>query len=593
MRSTRWLAGLAVAAIAHPVSARQPFASVADALDVAAFEVQDLGLPGERAPFTLDVRLGGRSVRIGFSPNSVRGPGFRVLVQDDQGQLVSWAPPEETTFRGTVQGEPGAIVAATLDQGRLTAMIRLDREVWNIQPLSVVAPDAPARTHIVSRESAMLRRDWSCGVEELSKPFTPSQRPPRGPGGTDSFLTCQLAVDADHEFYVLNGSSVNNTTSDIAGIVNAMSAIYQADANVTFALGTVVVRQSATQPYTSTDSNALLTQFETEWTTNQSSTVRDTAHLFTGKDLDGSTIGLAYVGTICSSTLGFGLSQSRFSGNFSFRVGVTAHEVGHNFNAGHCDTSCTPCRIMCGTIGGCSGSATDLGCSKSVISSFAQVCPCLSQFNNGLDLPFVEPFTSTTLNYNRWPTPANAGGVVNTAAVTEPSSPNALDLANTASITTAGIDLTATGGRPVFVSFWSEHRGVESGKTLAVAYRRPTQNDFQPLVTLTSNGVDQSTFSYTEVALPAGGLGANGAIRFTAQGNQADDHWYIDDVKVSLYCRADTSPDGALNIQDYRAMLDAFAAGNTTIADWNGDGILNILDFTGFVNAFATRCPGY
>lgn len=564
--------------------------SIAHSLDVAAFDLQELAIPvGGREAFTVPMRLGRGEYRVSFSPSSIRSSDFRVLVQDDLGRLIPVEAPEETTFRGTIEGVPDAVVAGSMIGGRLTALVRVNGEVWNIEPLSRVVPGAPAALHIISSDAAIIQRGWSCDVREPSHPIEPGH----GGGPTDAFLTCQIAVDADHEFYVLNGSSVLNTTSDITGIINAMSAIYQADANVTFTLGTVVVRQSATQPYTSTDSNALLTQFVTEWTTNQGSTVRDTAHLFTGKDLDGNAIGLAYVGTICSSGAGFGLSQSRFSGNFSFRVGVTAHEVGHNFNAGHCDTSCNPCRIMCSAIGGCSGSVADTGCSKSIISDFAQVCPCLSQFNNGLALPFVEPFTSTTLNYNRWPTPANSGGTVNTGAITERSSPNALDLANTASITTAGIDLTATGGRSVFVSFWSEHRGVENGKTLAVAYRRPTQNDFQPLLTLTSNGVDQGTFVFTEIVLPGAGLGANAAIRFTAQGTQADDHWYIDDVRVGQTCRVDSSSDGALNIQDYRAMLDAFAAGNASIADWNGDGALNVLDFNAFVNDFAVRCTGY
>ena len=46
-------------------------------------------------------------------------------------------------------------------------------------------------------------------------------------------------------------------------------------------------------------------------------------------------------------------------------MGLTAHEIGHNFFAGHCnqsDTYCgyqpSDCRIMCSTAGGCSGNVT-------------------------------------------------------------------------------------------------------------------------------------------------------------------------------------------------------------------------------------------
>ena len=62
----------------------------------------------------------------------------------------------------------------------------------------------------------------------------------------------------------------------------------------------------------------------------------DIKHLFTGKNFDGSVIGIAYIGVVCSvPTLSYGITQSYVE---SADSGIFAHELGHNFGANH-DTS--------------------------------------------------------------------------------------------------------------------------------------------------------------------------------------------------------------------------------------------------------------
>jgi hypothetical protein len=79
---------------------------------------------------------------------------------------------------------------------------------------------------------------------------------------------------------------------------------------ITHKITTIIVRTSASQPYTSTDPNTLLDQFRVQWTTNHGNVTRDIAHLFTGKELDGSVIGIAWLGVVCNSSYGYGLVQS-------------------------------------------------------------------------------------------------------------------------------------------------------------------------------------------------------------------------------------------------------------------------------------------
>jgi hypothetical protein len=55
-------------------------------------------------------------------------------------------------------------------------------------------------------------------------------------------------------------------------------------------------------------------------------------HLFTSRDLDGTTIGIAYLDSLCDSQNAVGLTESR---NVWLDSLVTAHEMGHNFGADH------------------------------------------------------------------------------------------------------------------------------------------------------------------------------------------------------------------------------------------------------------------
>ena len=55
-------------------------------------------------------------------------------------------------------------------------------------------------------------------------------------------------------------------------------------------------------------------------------------HLFTDRDLDGNTIGIAYLDSVCDNQNAVGLTESRNTWLDSL---VAAHEMGHNFGADH------------------------------------------------------------------------------------------------------------------------------------------------------------------------------------------------------------------------------------------------------------------
>lgn len=107
---------------------------------------------------------------------------------------------------------------------------------------------------------------------------------------------------------------------------------------------------------------------------------RGLTHLFTGRDLDGTTVGMGYTDALCSTRYGAALTQ--VSGSSGIDSLVTAHEIGHNFGAvhdGEADKQCagTPANqyIMSPSVN--MGATTFSECSLHTIQPRIQSASCL------------------------------------------------------------------------------------------------------------------------------------------------------------------------------------------------------------------------
>ncbi|MHC4894324.1 MAG: M12 family metallo-peptidase, partial [Planctomycetota bacterium] len=139
--------------------------------------------------------------------------------------------------------------------------------------------------------------------------------------------------------YFSDYGTVAATENRINSIIDTMNLQYENEVAITHQITTIIVRSSSNDPYSSFDAGNFLGQFRSHWINNQQSVQRDVAHLFTGKNLNGGTIGVAYLGAICSTNLGYGLVESDCCGSFATKTDLSAHELGHNWNADHCSCS--------------------------------------------------------------------------------------------------------------------------------------------------------------------------------------------------------------------------------------------------------------
>ncbi len=350
--------------------------------DATAGTVQQLDVtPVANGDYAIPIVLGGKQRTLLLSEHDVRAPDFQLLVQDANGVRQVPTPPC-TTFRGSLLEDARFEVVASIVDGSVEAVVYapaqeadVETRDWVVQPIRRVSDTAGPSAHVVylMADSAVLPGQCGTGFAPAPPPVPPGNVPSVG---LDTTRLCDIAIEADLQFYQLNGSSVVATQNDVTAVMNQIDFIYDRDCNISYNVTTILV--TTINVYTTNDANALLTQFASRWNTVNAGILRDVAHLFTGRSLNGSTIGIAQLASVCVLGSAYGLSQSRFSGNFGARVGLTSHELGHCWSAQHCD-GINPCYIMCASLGGCSNNvALFAPVSINQISQFAATRTCLS-----------------------------------------------------------------------------------------------------------------------------------------------------------------------------------------------------------------------
>jgi hypothetical protein len=306
----------------------------------------------------LVLKSSARDFDIQMTPHDIRSADYSAQVIDAQGVRHPLPRTEVTTYKGEVKGLPNAQVRMSLsDKGLEGAIISRERRLF-IQPARAFSKDARPDDFVLYDGADLTKHEGTCGLElaeeVAAQAAAQAEATEAKVQGVIDFAVSEpnqplttlklarIATDADGEYVAaFGGASQANT--QIQNILNFVDGIYQVEIGVTFQ----IVQQNTwadlnTDPYTTTNPGDLLTQFRNHWNANFPSTgnnTRSLAHLFTGKEIDGSTIGIASFGVVCRTpTFAYGLSQRFPTINLSITaqtVVLTAHEIGHNFAGSH------------------------------------------------------------------------------------------------------------------------------------------------------------------------------------------------------------------------------------------------------------------
>jgi hypothetical protein len=316
----------------------------------------------QRIPFEID----GTPVTLNVWPHSVRSESYQVWAQVASGALVPVAPGPVRTVRGFVTEIPGTTVAGGVtDEGIAATIIHEDfSRVW-VEPLVGRVPGAPPGAHVVYHDADVIPSGGTCGTEDgPSRPDDDDIDVVRDVDGgalaAGSIECAELAADADVEYFNRYGS-IAAVESRINLVTNTMNPQYEMQTGITHAITVIIVRTAEPDPYSSLSSGSLLCQFITEWTNNQQDKPFDVAKLFTDKPILGGTIGrAANFGEICDrqgccgcaggglDDGGFCFSESDCCGGLAWSTDLMAHELGHLWDAVHCDPCSTTMRSFIG-----------------------------------------------------------------------------------------------------------------------------------------------------------------------------------------------------------------------------------------------------
>lgn len=203
----------------------------------------------------------------------------------------------------------------------------------------------------------------------------------------------EIATDFDERWY---SRFQENSNAEIAARINAADVIYQRDLGTTLSIVAQTGYQSSS-PYTSSDASTLLTQFRTNAARFALRDTSDALILFSGFDFAGSTIGIAYVGTLCEfqGQYSYGTIQY-FSGTLDPLI--FAHELGHIVNMNHTTNG----DIMNASLNGSTYfSATSISAG---IAQMDQYPECIALSGNPTPTPTVAPTNTSTPSPTASPT---------------------------------------------------------------------------------------------------------------------------------------------------------------------------------------------
>ena len=289
-------------------------------------------------PLRTTVEINSQLYTLDLAPHSVRSERFEVRAQLADGSYVTVDTGPARTLRGTVTQIEGSVVAASmLDDGLHARILLPDGDSYWIEPVAWRLAGAPRDEYIVYHSRDVLPHGGTCEIEQATgiDDGASAGAEPIVTAGAGSSFTAELAIDADVEYFE-NYGTVEAAVLQIEIIINVMNLQYMRDVAIRHEIGPVIVRTAEPDPYSSTDSGVLLGQLRTHWRDEQVGVQRDMVELFTGKEIDGNVIGIAFVSSVCSTSRGYSIVQSDYTSSFACKTDLSAHELGHNWGVGHC-----------------------------------------------------------------------------------------------------------------------------------------------------------------------------------------------------------------------------------------------------------------
>jgi PKD repeat protein len=299
---------------------------------------------------TVDLQIGEHNWRLQLELNRIVSDNYLLQVQTADG-IVASHPKRDIAFKG-FELNNGGKVRLTMNGDFLYGYIDEPNERYYIEPLWYYDRNASRDLFVLYPKSAVAPlSDEACGVteEELALHHYEEEAKEKVAEGAENqaCYELELAIASDHFMFDEYGSVGAVEDHNIA-VINDVEGDYTGSFthDLVFVIVTQFVSTAAPGPWSpSNDAGTLLGSFRT-WGNNGNFGVGfDIGELWTDRDFNGGTVGIAYLNGVCNSFKYHCLQD--FTTNSEQLRCMTSHEIGHNFSSGH-DGGCPPANfIMC------------------------------------------------------------------------------------------------------------------------------------------------------------------------------------------------------------------------------------------------------
>jgi PKD repeat protein len=317
--------------------------------DLNAF-VQSSKSQGNQPAFLL--QLGTHNWDLSLQPSQIFADNYQLQTVLENGDKIISTEIPMIAFKGYDKNS-NAEARFVIDENYLSGMIVETDDTYYIEALSRFVKDASPNQFVVYGHKSVKQSDKDGCIAKETGEFREKNKNANelefdntASKGASACYQLQLAIASDRTMFT-KYATVAAVQAHNVTVINNVQVNYTGQFNhdLQYVITTNLVFQG-TDPFTTSLSAGTLLDDFTAWGSGGGfgAVQFDLGELWTNRDFTGGTIGIAWVGALCSNFKYHALQD--FTSNQDNLRCMTSHEIGHNLDCDH-DATCPPNTIMC------------------------------------------------------------------------------------------------------------------------------------------------------------------------------------------------------------------------------------------------------